>query len=274
MKGELYLYADDITILYSEDNLGTIENNVNNDMIQIQQWMAEHKLTLNTEKTKYMLFAERQNVSINIKYNNINITKTNEFKYLGIIFDNNLTWHLHLQYIKSKLVPLTGIFRKISKYTPFKSKRTIFYALFHPYVLYGLPIWGSACKTNMDQIQKLQNRALKNLYNMPFRTPTSKVHKETEVLKIIDSYFISSVINIHNILNSQTNSNININTEKQKSLRNDHQIRNIKVNTTKHGINGVLHSAIAAYNSLEKEQKELTTRKLKEQLKKEKLQKL
>ena len=50
------LYADDTSIFLSHKDLQTLVQSMNNEMKHISQWLKANKLTLNSEKTYYMVF--------------------------------------------------------------------------------------------------------------------------------------------------------------------------------------------------------------------------
>lgn len=54
LHGELHLYADDILITYNYSDYTIIENNINEDLQSLRTWMNRNKLTINTDKTKYI----------------------------------------------------------------------------------------------------------------------------------------------------------------------------------------------------------------------------
>ena len=60
-------------------------------MPKLQNWFTSNKLSLNIEKTKYVLFELKPtHCSFNIKLNDNNIMKTDSVKYLGMTLQNNL----------------------------------------------------------------------------------------------------------------------------------------------------------------------------------------
>ena len=61
------LYADDTSIFLSHKDLQTLVQSMNNEMKHISQWLKANKLTLNSEKTYYMVFHRGRRKS----YNNI-----------------------------------------------------------------------------------------------------------------------------------------------------------------------------------------------------------
>ena len=58
-------------------------------------------------------------------------------KYLGIYFDNNLTWNKHIEYINCKLNRGIGVLRKIKKIRQEKTLENIFNAFLKLYLEYG-----------------------------------------------------------------------------------------------------------------------------------------
>lgn len=50
------LFADDTDLFCSDNNVRTLFETANQELSQINDWFLENKLSLNIEKTKYMLF--------------------------------------------------------------------------------------------------------------------------------------------------------------------------------------------------------------------------
>ena len=86
------LYADDTSIFLSHKDLQTLVQSMDNEMKHIiSQWLKANKLTLNSEKTYYMVFHQgRRKGYNNIKLYNDDaiIEEASTIKYLGVILDN------------------------------------------------------------------------------------------------------------------------------------------------------------------------------------------
>lgn len=61
MKSSIGMYANDTVIYFSDTSPCLIKQVLQNDLNYIEQWLQETKLVLNQSKTKWMLFATRQN---------------------------------------------------------------------------------------------------------------------------------------------------------------------------------------------------------------------
>jgi len=69
-------------------------------------------MQFNEIKSKTMLITRKRNTeSINIYINNRRFEIVNEMKYLGIYFDNRLTYNTHIKYLdenSTKLIHMLG----------------------------------------------------------------------------------------------------------------------------------------------------------------------
>ena len=72
----------------------------------ISQWLKANKLTLNSEKTYYMVFHRgRRNSHNNTKLyiDDAIIEEASTIKYLGVILDNKLKWTSRIAFVKNKI---------------------------------------------------------------------------------------------------------------------------------------------------------------------------
>ena len=85
------MYADDTT-LYCNIDQNVDEDTINNELAKIWEWLIANKLSLNTKKTKYMVFHTNQrNVTYpNLVINNIIIERVSHFNFLGIMLSYNI----------------------------------------------------------------------------------------------------------------------------------------------------------------------------------------
>ena len=81
-------------------------------------WLQANKLSLNGQKTYYMIFRARiklMNHSSNVVIGGSILTEIDEIKYLGVIIDTKLTWIPHITYVKNKVSKGIGIMFKAKK---------------------------------------------------------------------------------------------------------------------------------------------------------------
>jgi hypothetical protein len=57
------MYADDTNLTVCSDSINNLEEALNPEMKNIHQWLISNKLTLNIEKTEYMIIGTRQRLA-------------------------------------------------------------------------------------------------------------------------------------------------------------------------------------------------------------------
>ena len=55
-KFEFFLFADDTNLLYKDKSLPLLESIVNEELINVCDWLLANKLTLNAKKSNYVIF--------------------------------------------------------------------------------------------------------------------------------------------------------------------------------------------------------------------------
>lgn len=184
-------YADDTAVIATGDTWHDAQENMNEFLLVIYKWLAVNKLSLNVDKTVCMTFGSyRDSVPrhIDVKIMNRQIARVENYKYLGIVFDFNLKWDRHIQYIIKKTKYLVYIFYKLSNYMTSETLRMVYYAFFHSIISYGIVAWGGAYRNNRDLLQNLQRKILKIINKNTFYTQDNPPNLEQlftfEALKI------------------------------------------------------------------------------------------
>lgn len=151
------------------------------DLKTISSWMDTNKLTINTSKTKYMVF--------------------------GSMSDNKLKFDVHIRHLCSRLSSVSGLFRKISPYIPGPIKRTKFYSIFVSCANYAMLVWGSTYATKVAKVQTVQNRCIRNKYLRNRRVNTIDIHKQHNILPIIQQQKILQCLHMYSISSTIRHSN-------------------------------------------------------------------
>ena len=85
-------FADDTNLFINGSNINELESLLNSELAEIAKWLKVNKLSLNINKTHYMIFATKRKIIpgivINIEGHIIN--EVDSTKFLGIYLDNKL----------------------------------------------------------------------------------------------------------------------------------------------------------------------------------------
>ena len=196
------MFADDTNIFIQGKNISQIQNDMNEEMIKISAWFKVNKLSLNIDKTHFMLFKGKRKIrkGIEIIIDDKMINQVSETKFLGIYIDENLSWKSHIQNITKKVARATGILYKVRRILDTNTLRNLYLTFVDPYLTYCVHVWGNACKTYLTKLGKLQAKIV-----IIFTYPTYKAHSDPlynalKLLKIKDIHKLSIGIFMFNIL--------------------------------------------------------------------------
>lgn len=202
---EFTLFADDTSIILSGPNLVNLTTIINSELKYVSTWLSANKLSLNISKTHYMVFAGSRGTdeNLSIKICDNNIERCYSTKYLGIIIDCKLTWKEHVKYIHGKLSKSCGIMYKIKHILDRKTRLTLYYSLFYPYIQYCIVVWGMAAKSILTPLIIIQKRIVRIISDVNYNEHTDPLFKNLGVLKLNDVYLLESLKYVHCQLNSQ-----------------------------------------------------------------------
>ena len=196
------MYTDDTNLLSTicrfqcpASSDSSLTNNINKELIKVSDWLAVNKLSLNVNKTKYMIFHPRQKNLLpaqipQIMINNKPIEKVENFKFLGVIIDQNLSWNIHINHIANKLSRVCGILTKLKNMLPKNILRMIYCTLFLSHLNYGITAWGFHSCTRIIMLQK---KVIRLISNNKFNAHTSPIFKELGLLKFKDIFNLSCI---------------------------------------------------------------------------------
>ena len=186
------LFADDASIILCNKNFTDLIDACKEKYKHIIKWCYDNKLTINHDKTCFILF-HTKNKSVprellNIDIDGIFIQRVTYTKYLGVVIDEKLNWHEHVNYVCSSLIKFFGIFSKIKHFMNKNTARNIYFALINSRINYGIEVYGKCAASYMSKIQTLQNKLMKMLLQLHYRTPTDDLHAMLNILKVNDMF--------------------------------------------------------------------------------------
>ena len=182
------LYADDTTLSATLKtfnlNNNAIASNINVELDKISLWLKVNKLSLNTEKTKAMLFHMPQK-TVNypdIYINQVKIEFVKQFNFLGIILDDSMKLKSHMNHIVTKISKVVGIINKLKNFLPRGALLNIYNALIVPHLNYGVLLLSKHC----DKLFLLQKKAIRAVSCAKYNAHTDGLFISLHVLKVHD----------------------------------------------------------------------------------------
>jgi hypothetical protein len=158
--------------------------------------------------------------------NDTNVPYANTSKYFGMILDAKLGWKEH---IKKKRDELNIKFRKMywllgrNSELSVHNKITLYTHVILPVWSYGIQVWGCASDSNIQVIQRYQNKALKCIVNAPWYIRNSDLHRDLGIETVTD--IIAKFVKPHekrlqDHINIERSRLLNVNITRRLSGRN------------------------------------------------------
>ena len=139
-----------------------LEANLNNDVNRISSWLEENKLFFNMSKTEYVIYGLHQRLkredSVSLSCNGSSLTKSESFKYLGVVIDQHLSFNNHIERVVSRKL---GVFRRLRISIPMAAAERLYKTMILPVFDYCDVAWHGCGKANSDVLERLQHRAAK-----------------------------------------------------------------------------------------------------------------
>ena len=112
------LYADDASVVIHGKDMSSIIIILNHELYKLSTWLKVNKLSLNTNKTYFIIFHRARiklpDVECPIIMNNSLLSNIITDKYLGVILDCKMSQHI--AYLKNKVAKGIGIMFKARPY--------------------------------------------------------------------------------------------------------------------------------------------------------------
>ena len=245
---KVLMFADDTTCLISGSNLDSLIAKLNTEINKMALWYRTNKMSVNVSKTKYIIFhskGKKINHSLQVTYDcnepglpynknlvfqidriSFNNEKQDErhYKLLGIFLDEHLTFEKHINNLCSKLSKALYFLRSSKNFLSKTALRSLYFALFHPHLLYCISITSCATKTKLAKITLLQKKAIRIISGAKYRDHTEELFLNQNILPFEKLIIQSKLLFMHAIYykyshcsfdgiwskNSELNPNLNL----------------------------------------------------------------
>jgi endonuclease/exonuclease/phosphatase family metal-dependent hydrolase len=196
----LATYADDTTILASHKNPVEASRLLQTHLNKYEAWLQRWRIKANETKSAHITFTLKTKTCPPVLLNGTSIPQSDSIKYLGLHLDRRLTWRTH---ILTKRHQLNIQFKRMYWLLGRKSELTtenkllLYETILKPIWSYGAPLWGTASTSNIEILQRFQNKVLRTIVNAPWYVPNKLLHSDLRLRTIPEEInHISSKYNI------------------------------------------------------------------------------
>lgn len=192
------LFADDADIIISALNIFSGIREFEDTMNRVNEWCIENQLVINNDKTQCIIFkTERANryYPKSITYRNTVVSISECVKFLGVHIDSFMKYHSHVEEVNKKLKSVIFALRILRDQVDVDVLKTVYYAMFHSQLSYGIIFWGSS--SGAHQIMRTQKSALRVIFRLGFRESCRGKFKQNNILTIYGLYIYKILMFMH-----------------------------------------------------------------------------
>ena len=221
------LFADDTTTLACGDDIELLGPIVNTELQKIGTWLKANELSINTSKTKIMIFSQNRKIpDFNFVFNNNDVlgrqdpnlissieriqltSNTKTFKMLGVHFDEKLSFDFHCQKVINKISSALFMINRAKHMLSKSSLKRLYFAMIHPHLLYCLPIYSNTSPKNIDKIFKKQKQSIRIINNAKFNAHTEPLFYNSSILPFNELIIEQKLVLLHPIMHNYSKNNL------------------------------------------------------------------
>lgn len=177
-------FADDEAILSVDKDANVASQQLQDFLDALQKWLDKWKIKVNDTKSVHVTFSLRKGNCPPVKINNNEIPHNDGAKYLGMYLDRRLTWRNHiinkrkqLDLTFNKMFWLLGPKSKLSS----ANKLTVYKTILKPIWTYGIQLWGTSSKSNIEILERFQNKTIRKMFNIPWYISNKYIYQDLKL---------------------------------------------------------------------------------------------
>ena len=252
-----FLFADDTTSLTTGTDINITGQFVNTQLNKLGQWLRSHELSINTTKTKVMIFSNNKKIPafpFNFDLNEPNSqfnpafvkpleVVTNQsanptIKMLGVLLDEKLSFDDHCSNICKKINKALFHIRSVRNTLSSAALTKLYYALIHPHLLYCLTVFSFTSKKNLKLLRNKQKQCIRLIHKAKHNAHTEPLFYKSQILPLDDLITQQKLLLMHSLFHNYSkvsfpdfflNSEVNVH---RFSLRNENDFHVPRTNSS------------------------------------------
>ena len=161
------LYVDELTNYMSGNFTNLIERQLQTAINRLEKWSTKTGFNFSPGKSVAMHISRKRGypkMAHQFMMENTPILAKETTSYLGVMMDSSLTWTPHIKKLRSDCLRKLGLLKSISRQTWGADSKTLlrlYTLLIEPKLEYGSEAYSSACMSQMNKLEPIQNQAIR-----------------------------------------------------------------------------------------------------------------
>lgn len=208
--GHVFSYADDTAVVFTGTTWTKLFDIANKGINIVAKWLKTSLLTLNIAKTNYICFTKyassqphpNHQIKIHSCVSSLScqcepFQRVSTTKYLGVMLDQRLSWHPHIELTMRRVRNLVWVFKILKHVADPTLLKQIYVSLVQSVIGYCIPVWGGSTKLKFLNLERAQRCIIKVMHSKPFRHPTESLYSISDLLTVRKLYILHAIVRLH-----------------------------------------------------------------------------
>lgn len=185
---DIVMFADDLAIYVSGDNMDIMEHIMNCALKLLNEWVQQNEMEVNIDKTFYQIFTMRNiERKPQLFFEDVVVKETTCQRYLGIELDQRLTFKFHVNSLIEKAENRMKILKRLTGTKWGASKDTMiltYKSYILPVLTFGHELLICSSTSTIKKLETVQNKALRIIAGGIKSTPINAMQMFTGIKPI------------------------------------------------------------------------------------------
>lgn len=175
------LYADDGALWMRGRNLKYLEKKMQDAIVVVEEWANKWGFRMSVTKTQVICFSRRHK-DITLKLYEQKLEQVSVVRFLGVIFDEKLTWKQHIEYVQIKCKKVNNLLRCLSGQNWGAARGAllrIYQTLMRSSLDYGCLSYMGAAESHLIRLDREQSQGLRICCGAVRSSPIAALQVET-----------------------------------------------------------------------------------------------
>ena len=174
-------FADDTSLYTAAYTYGYATQKLQKGLDVLEGWCRRWRVKLNASKSKFVFFSRLPNdtdENYRIALFDDVIKPTDHARFLGVEFDNRLSFNMHIKDISTRVLKRISVLKAVARagVSPMVTVR-LYKTYVLPLIEYGSSSFIAAPITTLVNLQRVQNEALRSCLSLPRYIRSDLLHE-------------------------------------------------------------------------------------------------
>lgn len=198
-SNDMVMFADDVSMILSRKTVTECKDQLECDLKNLEEWFKRNELVINIDKTKLLVFRERNKDAISLTYHGKTIKTEDAVPFLGIYIDRDLSWKTQIENLSTSIARYCYALRILTNTISEEAALTAYYAYVQSKLRYGIIFWGNSVE--VERIFIMQKRCLRTIFKMKYNESCRNIFIGNNLLTLYSLFIYECVMYVSNNFN-------------------------------------------------------------------------